>query len=502
MRESHFFHKDEIVTILNEICDKTLGEVDKHGVFKKALDKPKITGIAGSVIEQSVFEYPADQDQRPDFDIDGILTELKTTGMRLKDQNGKKYFQAKEPASITAVSISSIVKEEFWNSKFWHKVAHLLFVFYHYESPKAVPARDYAKFHIKGYCFYSFTDDDVLILQKDWQLIHDFIEKIQKTYSEEEAKQEYPKLSTVINKKTVYLDTAPKYPHAPRFRLRKRVVSIIIQQHFYGETFEKVPGHYLDRDDIENKCAELTRIYRGYSMETILEHFGLSGKVALKQYAEQVIVRMFGGKAKKMSKIELFQKMGYIGKSVTVSCQENRTEDTKLFAVDFDELIEEWTDDDGMIREKRFEDSDLYSYLHDNKFLCMIFRENEQGANERVILKNNVFLGFKIIDLSDEDILSEAKRTWDEARDIVQKGELKLIPCLDKNGNQRYTPKTKLPMEAPNLPKARNHLIFFRGTGSDAADKVSIRGVKMLRQDYWIKGAYLVEKLKDIPYIQ
>ena len=57
-------------------------------------------------------------------------------------------------------------------------------------------------------------------------------------------------------------------------------------------------------------------------------------------------------------------------------------------------------------------------------------------------------------------------------------------------------------MEAPNLPKARNHLIFFRGTGSDAADKVSIRGVKMLRQDYWIKGAYLVEKLKDIPYIQ
>lgn len=58
----------------------------------------------------------------------------------------------------------------------------------------------------------------MLILQKDWQLIHDFIEKIQKTYSEEEAKQEYPKLSTVINKKTVYLDTAPKYPHAPRFQ--------------------------------------------------------------------------------------------------------------------------------------------------------------------------------------------------------------------------------------------------------------------------------------------
>lgn len=130
MRESHFFHKDEIVAILNEICDKTLGEVDKHGVFKKALDKPKITGIAGSVIEQSVFEYPADQDQRPDLDIDGILTELKTTGMRLKDQNGKNNFQAKEPASITAVSISSIVKKNFGIPNFGIKlhICYLCFI--------------------------------------------------------------------------------------------------------------------------------------------------------------------------------------------------------------------------------------------------------------------------------------------------------------------------------------------------------------------------------------
>ena len=71
----------------------------------------------------------------------------------------------------------------------------------------------------------------------------------------------------------------------------------------------------------------------------------------------------------------------------------------------------------------------------------------------------------------------------------------------DKNGKQRFTPKTGVPMGAPNLPKSQNHLIFFRGTGQDARDKVTINGVTMLRQDYWIKGTFLVEKLRSLPII-
>lgn len=506
MNGSHFFKRDELEAILFAVKDKTLGEVDKNHVFDKTKTNPKITGIAGDVIEQSVLGYSADQAQRPDLDVDGVPTELKTTGMRRKKDGTKYVYEAKEPASITAVSINTIAGEAFLTSNFWHKAEHMLFVFYQYEAPKTVPAAEYANFHIRGFRFHEFSEDDRAIIRHDWQLIHDFIADIQARYSEEDAKKEYPNLSTIINKQTTYLDTAPKYPHPPRFRLRKRVVTVIIQQSFDGERFEKLPGKYLGESDVEEKCAELAESFFGFSMADILTHFGVNvdpaEKAAVKQYAEQVIVRMFGGTAKKISKIEMFRKLGYIGKAVTVSAQGTRTEDTKLFSVDFDELTEEWVEDeDGTLREKFFEDSELYQYLHDNKLLCVVFQENHPGDDGKIILGDNKFLGFKIIDLSDDVIMNEAKRTWEETRALIKSGRLEFVPCLHKNGNQRFTPKTGIPMGAPNLPKSADHLIFFRGTGQDARDKVSINGITMLRQDYWIKGTFLVEKLKSIPFI-
>jgi hypothetical protein len=506
MSASHFFHKADLVSILNKTVDKTLGEVDTNRVFDKTIANPKITGIAGDVIEQSVLGYPADQDQRPDLDIDGILTELKTTGMRQKNESGRMVYEAKEPASITAVSIPTIAKETFVDSKFWHKAENILFVFYEYESGKAVPAAEYADFHLRGYSFHQFNPDDIEILRRDWQMIHDFIEDIQARYGEEDAKKEYPNLSTLINKKTTYLDTAPKYPHPPRFRLRKRVVTAIIREKFDGEYFEKLPDRYLGQSDVERKCTELLHLYLGRSMTEILRLLGVSvaeGKKAdSKQYAEQVIVRMFGGQPKKISKIEMFQKFGYVGKAITVSASGARTEDTKLFSVDFDELTDEWIEDEnGEFREKTFEDSELYHYLTDNKLLCAVFRENQPTEDGEIILGENMFVGFKILDLSDDKIVAEAKKTWDETRALIKNKQLRYVMCLDKDGNQRYTPKTGLPMGAPNLPKSKDHLFFFRGTGQDATDKININGIDMYRQDYWIKGTYIANMLKEIPII-
>ena len=43
--------------------------------------------------------------------------------------------------------------------------------------------------------------------------------------------------------------------------------------------------------------------------------------------------------------------------------------------------------------------------------------------------------------------------------------------------------------------------IFFRGTGKDATDKVIVNGLKMLRQNYWVKGTYVVELLNKMKYL-
>ena len=148
----HKFSKSELERILSSVVGKTLGEADINHVFDKTITKPKITGIAGDVIEQSVLGYPGDSDKRPDLDVDGVLTELKTTGVRMpkRHEKGKEdRLEAKEPVSVTAVSIGAIEDEVFENSAFLHKVQHLLFVFYEYESATAVAASAYAQFHIR-----------------------------------------------------------------------------------------------------------------------------------------------------------------------------------------------------------------------------------------------------------------------------------------------------------------------------------------------------------------
>ena len=81
--KGHFFHKKDLEKILDNAINKTLGDVDVNDVFNKTITNPKITGIAGDVIEQSVLGFPADSYQRPDLNVDGVDVELKTTGIRL-----------------------------------------------------------------------------------------------------------------------------------------------------------------------------------------------------------------------------------------------------------------------------------------------------------------------------------------------------------------------------------------------------------------------------------
>lgn len=78
----NIFRRDELENILDSVIGKTLGEVDTKKVFDLTLEKPKITGIAGKVMEESVLGYKSDNKQEADLIVDGIETELKTTGLK------------------------------------------------------------------------------------------------------------------------------------------------------------------------------------------------------------------------------------------------------------------------------------------------------------------------------------------------------------------------------------------------------------------------------------
>ena len=86
-------------------------------------------------------------------------------------------------------------------------------------------------------------------------------------------------------------------------------------------------------------------------------------------------------------------------------------------------------------------------------------------------------------------------------RDLIVKGELVDVVRRDKEGKPALN-KTGTVISAPNFPKSSQNPVFMRGTGKDSTDKpLCINGVRMYRQQLWVKGAYMAERLRDEPFV-
>lgn len=474
----------ELEEKLDSVRNKTLGEVDTANVFAITETNPKVTGIAGDVIEQSILGYPPDSRQQPDILVDGVPTEVKTTGLRPAKRG--KGLEAKEPMSITAVSLDTIVDEDFSNSNFWHKLEHMLIIYYLYDSDTTVQAAEYANFPIKGYQFHEFDEEEIETLKADWQLIHDFVKRIHEEYpNPEERKAHYPKLSSALRKELMLIDTAPKYPHPPRFRLKRSTVSALARKVF-GESMEQLPKGYTTYTAIDLELNNASSKYGDKTMREICEKFGIDP--GSKSLAEQVVVRIFGGSGK-LNKIELFSKIGLILKTITLTQEGLRTEDTKLFTIDFDNLT-----DPNIL----FEESQFYEYFSDNQFLFIVYEEPSKEAP----LLDNRLLGFKRLSFSEDFIETEVRKVWEEMRRLITTKELRFVPEIDKKTGKPKVNNTGVISGAPNFPKSKDGPVFIRGTGNDSTDKpVRINSIDMYRQQVWIKGAVMAKMLESEPWV-
>lgn len=476
--------RDMLIGLLDSAVDSTLGEIDKKGVFERTKNNPKITGIAGDVIEQSLLGMPGDNKQVPDLKVGDKLIELKTTGIRYsKKVKGK--FEAKEPMSITAVSPEQIVNESFYDSNFWHKVEYMLLVFYHYDSSITVKAEDYSNFYVKGYTFNEFSDVDEMRLKSDWEIIREFIHEVQSNFNVPE--NEYPRLSSELRSKLLYLDTAPKWPNRPRFRFKRKFVSGIVEEYF-EKNLEHLPLKLNALDDLRNKCKLLTQNHRNMKIEDLKRDYGLEKEKTNKSIGERIIIKMLGGESKKINQIEFFRKADISAKTITVTRSGGRTEDMKLLPVDFDEIMDQSIS---------FEESKLYDYFRNKKLLCIVFEEESKKSS----LDTNRFIGFKEVYFNDDFINDVIKTVWRRMRRLVNENELEEAVVRRKDGtviiNKNGTVRKTL-----NFPKSQESIVFVRGSGTDSSKKPhEINGIKMYRQNYWIKGSFIAEKLEELPFL-
>lgn len=475
---------------LKRCVGKTLGQLDVAQVFNSVSAIKKRTGIAGDVIEYSVLLLPKDNHSRqaPDIEVDGVNYEVKTTGLRRSVQNKTKLeLEAKEPVTITAVSPQKITKEDYRSSAFWHKVEHLLFLYYFYDSETVVPPSGYASFPLLSFQFHEYGDfsiEEQRTLENDWKIVRDFVASLQRTYADYES--QYPRISYELRPKLMLLDTAPKWPNKPRFRFKRSFVTTIYLRHVaqakQKEVLKRSHGGYESVQDIMDECSSIATRYKGKTVKWLCNHFGIAPKKKLKSIAEPIIVKMFGGTRKKMHDIDLFSKVGIVGKSIVFTQKGGRTEDTKFFTIDFGEMADESVS---------FEESQFYEYFSTHRILFVLFEE----PNRKSSLLKNKFLGFSLISLDEDFIQQKVRPVWERLRHLVLSKELVDVPicytCGPHKGEQIINKNGEL-RSAPNLPKSKTGIVFVRGTGDDSKDKVeNVNGVRMYKQQVWIKGAYL-----------
>lgn len=479
------FSLEELVELLNPCMGATLGETDAIGLFDHYARNPKMTGIAGQILQQSILGLPQDSRQEADISVDGLPVELKATGLR-RSKGTQGEYEAKEPMSITGVSVNQIVDQEFFDSFFWHKIERLLVAYYLYDSDKTVTAGEYSRFPWMGWEIHEFDERETDILKHDWTVVRDFIRWIQENYDDPE--EGYPRLSSELRGELMYIDTAPKWPNKPRFRLKRSVVTAMAQRIFEGTEHDIVPLPSMNA--VDRRCRTISFRHEGKTVRELADELGVEGNRNSKSIAEAIVTRMFGSSARKMSNVEPFASAGIDFKTATVTRRGTRTEDTKLCRVDFDEVLDP---------HRPFEDSAFYAQFAERQMLFAIFEEPDRDAP----LSSNVFLGFKRIAFDDEFIREEVLRTWEDLRRTIFSGRLEEVFEYDRHGNVKRGPSTGEPVSAPNFPKSQDHDVFLRGTGADARSKtLVINGVRMYRQwNIWIKGRVLCEMLADLPFL-
>lgn len=508
------YTKEFVFKLLEGVKGKTLGEVDSSHQFARTEKSEKITGIAGDIIEQSVFGYARDSNQECDIEIDGVLTELKTTGVRIpkSDRNkvqGKSgvaynvYLRAKEGISITGVTFEPAIQTDFLTSHFWEKAEHLLIVFYEYRSYEVVSASAYSQFPIIDYCYNRFSDAEREQLRNDWEIVRDYLQKIYSAYTDVNERNEHLEGFThELRPDLLLIELVPGFKkrinqgkisyQRPRYRLKQTFVDYIVRGHFNksrAKTEIQLKEPFNSFLELDMRCRVLTELYKGYTLKQLKEVLKIEPDVSIKDFAALSVLRMFEADCKRLNQISDFSKVGIIAKTITITSKGARTEDMKLKHIDF----EEWGD-----RDVDFVESDVYAYFCEHSFLCPIFCEHDSKDSSMT-----TFAGFKRFAFDEAFIKGEVQRTWEVSRALIHHNELEWEYSYDKNGKKRVN-KSGSFKGAPNFPKSADFMVFFRGGSNDSSDKAKtecVNGIYMLPQYLWLKGSFIVEKLKSINYL-
>lgn len=473
MEGTSYTTKAAVLARAKELIGIPLRNVDRKG--RLATGK----GAIGTVIEESWFGYTPNSESEPDFPEAGV--ELKVTPYI----HGRDGIRAKERLVCNIINYMEEYDRTFRTSAFWHKCNTILLMSYEHFYD-----RSKGDFTIDEAVLFSFPDEDLIIIEHDWETI---IQKVRDGRAHEISEADTLYLAACT--KGVNASSVRQQPFSDilakqrAYSLKASYMTHILNRYIFGDT----PSDCIIKDwrcltssTFESYISTKLSPYYGKSISELRKLFSLDTNA--KNIVDLLLARMLGVRGK-ISSTEEFKKAGIITKTVRLLPNGQSKESMSFPTFDFIALTKE-----------TWEESDLYQLLSSTKFMFVIFQSNlTDNPNEMAVslsvageqkkekLPTGVteyrFKGVKFWNMPAED-LDEVQRVWEKTVSTIRNG-VSLIPT-----NRGVT---------NNLPKqSESRVAHVRPHGKDSTDKLPLPdGRMMAKQCFWLNGGYIAEQVKE-----
>lgn len=449
MEGTKYTTKEEVLKRAQEVIGIPLKKVDKTGRLSTG------KGAIGTVIEESWYGYSPNSEAEPDFPEAGV--ELKVTPY-IKGKNGD--IRAKERLVCNIINYMEEYDKTFKTSSFWHKSQTMLLMSYEHiiDIPKG-------EFKIDKAILFSFPEEDLMIIERDWSIIMDKVRRGEAHLISEGDTLYLAACTKGANSSSVRQQPFSDIMAKQRaYSLKSSYMTQILNRYIFGsaenERVIKDPKQLRTRS-FEDIIVDKLRPYFGKTQAQLKKHFSVESTA--KNLNEVLLAKMLGVTGK-IAYTDEFQKACIVPKTIRVQLNGKIKENMSFPTFDFIKLS----------KETEWEESELYNYLAPTKFLFVIFQENDNGE---LVLDRVKFWNIPY------DDLEEVHRVWQRTVDIIRQG-VKLV----------QTPHRVL----NNLPKqSESPIAHVRPHGKDGSDKRPLPdGRMMTKQCFWLNNTYIEKQIR------
>lgn len=451
MEGTEYTTKEAILKRGQEAIGIPLKNIDKTGRISTG------KGAVGSIIEESWFGYSINSESEPDFPEASV--ELKVTPY----VRGKKgEIKAKERLVCNIINYMDECDKTFKTSSFWHKCETMLLM--SYEHKKDITK---GEFKIDKAILFSFPMEDLVIIERDWNIIMKKIRDGQAHLISEGDTMYLAACTKGANSSSVrkqpFSDTMAKQR---AYSLKSSYMTQILNQYIFGTAKNEriiTDWKQLQKHSFEDIIIDKLRPYFGKTQGQLKKLFSLE-ECNAKNINEVLLAKMLGVKGK-IAYTDEFQKACIVPKTIRVQYNGKIKESMSFPTFDFIKLS----------KETEWEESELYNYIAPTKFLFVIFQENNDGEY--------VFERVKFWNIPNDD-LDEVQRVWERTVNIIRNGvELTVTP----NGTMN------------NLPKqSESTVAHVRPHGENGSDKLPLPdGRMMTKQCFWLNRTYIEKQIKE-----